>query len=331
MNAVISLSRLRALLKAQVKVRPHTRQGRFVGSYSYTKASPHDKPVLAAGSYDHLPDSAKQPHNTEHEVYAAAEAVDDHHRKWLHGVAKDLGATVRDKHIGRDDPQEPGRPHIVIGKLKGHARAREKVASDYHGNWNRLNDVVRSSVAVDHAHELPGVIAHLQRHGLRLASKPKDRFANPTDAWYRDIMMRVHHPNGHVGEMQVHLKGMLDAKDKAHKHYETLRNIEATTNSTRKITPDQVDQWNHARKESRKIYHKAWKAAGGTGGTGGDVGKTRHYQMGDGYLATRKPGELPVRHHPGGHQTVVHDAFKFDHDAQPITPEHFHKIKAELT
>ena len=46
----------------------------------------------------------------------------------------------------------------------------------------------------------------LRKRGITPAVKPKDRFAKPTPAGYRDMLWNVKFSNGHVGELQIQME-----------------------------------------------------------------------------------------------------------------------------
>ena len=218
-----------------------------------------------------LPDSPRQPAKTEQELFSQGEKAFGQLKTWLNrgnGVDKSLGLQVADISEGKmPDLDKPGGV-LIIAPLKGKKRATEKVESDYGGDWSRLTDVVRASIAVDTCSELGGVMETLRKSGMKLAKKPKDRFTKPTSAGYRDIMMNVELPNGHIGELQVHVKEILKAKDEAHKLYEKTRTIEgkASREGRTELTTEEQKIVGDANKESEELYTGAFeKACGGEG------------------------------------------------------------------
>ncbi|MDU7524685.1 MAG: hypothetical protein E7K72_25490, partial [Roseomonas mucosa] len=124
------------------------------------------------------------------------------------------------------------------------------------GDWSQLRDVVRASVAVDTLDDLHTTMDALRKGGLELAMKPKDRFAKPLPVGYRDVLMNVRFPNGVIGELQLHVKGMLQAKEEGHKPYETMRDIDAVPKAQR--TDEQKAAYQKAFDDSVAIYGKAW-------------------------------------------------------------------------
>jgi hypothetical protein len=245
---------------------------------------------------------------------------------------------------------------LLMAPLKSAKRSEEKVKADYDGDWSRLTDVVRASLAVDTFDELQQVLGKLRQSGLHLAKAPKDRFAKPLPVGYRDVLLNVTLPNGHVGELQVHVKPMLATKELvAHHFYEEMRSIEARLAGSTPgggeavekmgveqkralMTADERKVYNTAFAKSVKAYNQAWeKATHGREGpmqkamnsTGGGAAWTPKGQRGvqyfdkDGALMRRQSdGHWPEVYRPkSGEWEVYHNMLSFDENADPITPE----------
>lgn len=214
-----------------------------------------------------------QPVYTPEKLFAAADQAHEASVSWLNqgkGIDKVIGAKVfrKDKEGGPDpDYSQPG-PVIVIGSKKngsekGKKRCAEKVELAG-GDWTSLGDIVRASIAVDNMDQVADVLKTLRKSGMKLARKPKDRFANPPDAGYRDMLLSVVYPNGHVGEVQLHLKPMLEAKAKGHHIYESVRGfVEDCEKTGRDMTPEEANKLAEANKKQRAIYDPVWQAAMG--------------------------------------------------------------------
>ena len=176
---------------------------------------------------------------------------------------------------GPDDltPEDWAKPGgmLFIAKLKGEKRSVEKVETDYKGDWSKLCDVVRGTIAVDKVEDLKGVVDRLKTSGLKLARQAKNRFVEPTKVGYRDVLLNIEFPNGIVGELQLNVKPMLMAKNEGHDHYETERTLIAkhTPKGAEEHTPletwPEEDQkaYNDALDEQKRIYGAAWKEVTG--------------------------------------------------------------------
>ena len=160
---------------------------------------------------------------------------------------------------------------MFIAPLKGEKRAKEKVESDYGGDWSQLRDVVRGTISVPTMGHVKQTVAHLKAAGIELAQKPKDRFAKPTGEGYRDLMTFVKLPNGMLAELQIHVKGMTLAKEKGHKHYEVTRSLQGKYNEgepSDKWSDEDHTKFYDALKAQKEIYGQAWQKATGGGDSG---------------------------------------------------------------
>lgn len=152
---------------------------------------------------------------------------------------------------------------VILVPPKGEERATEKVNRDYSGDWSRLFDMLRASVAVDSLEDLYAAIEALEKAGAQYARKPKDRFKAPLPSGYRDFLANYNLPGGVVAEVQFHLKPILIAREQEKPVYEKQR-------AGKKI---------HGNKGSRKLFAEAVRKAIGkkkamswlASGSGGDL------------------------------------------------------------
>ncbi len=153
---------------------------------------------------------------------------------------------------------------VIQGPIKGLQRAVEKAVNKDTGNATSLRDPVRASIAVDTYEELSTAVVALQKSleakgGTIIESENK--FANPTSAGYRDLSLNVKMPNGVIGEVQLHLKPILDVKNGVgHKIYEEFRKL---AEKKTPLTEAEAAKVTSLMEESRRIYDAAWKKAGG--------------------------------------------------------------------
>lgn len=255
--------------------------------------------------------------------------------KWLdmgQGLDKKLGLEHFNLAEKKPDYSKPGKILITAPK-KGKERAREKVEADYGGDWSQLTDVVRASIAVDDFNEVGEVMKELRNSGMKLVKKPKNRFANPTTEGYRDVMMNVEFPNGHIGELQVHVKPMLEAKSKAHKLYEVSRGLSAKAKKEGRpdMTPEEWNEFKKVRHQQQRIYNGAWEKATGTKTMASFLRnviaeeKSVEYFDLDGNPAILKKKKYPVVL-VNGKEIVQYDLFKFIHNADPISKSEYDRM-----
>jgi hypothetical protein len=272
--------------------------GQFIPSAIMAKATPEERQALEGGAakptgpvhkllFDpamikHLPDTARQP-GQRHQGYSElasrgirAKHLLDNMLDHGHGLDKLLGCEVVNRILSEEEVHElvakPGCL-LMLAPIKGAERSAEKVRTSFGGDWRKLIDVARATIALDSMDDLQNLTkvlgAKFAAHGTRekashihLAKKPKDRFANPTDVGYRDMVLNLRMPSGAVVELQLHLKSMVRAKSAGHKHYETMRKIEADVkHHKRRMTKEEKAEYDQAFAASKKLYDEAWAAA----------------------------------------------------------------------
>jgi len=147
--------------------------------------------------------------------------------------------------------------------LKGRERATEKTMADYKGDASKLVDLVRASIVYKSFPELMGGLDICNRN-LTLV-REKNRFAQPTPAGYRDILLNVKLSNGHIAELQLHLTQILAVKSGAgHKIYEEVRKIEAIAQTAdRALTGEERAKIEQLNAEAKALYDQALASAGG--------------------------------------------------------------------
>lgn len=127
-----------------------------------------------------------------------------------------------------------------LGPIKKQERAEEKVNDDYDGDFNQLKDLVRATVLVDSADQIPEQMARVREAikgtGWSIAgvknrwSSEKGAEGNPANkgdvGGYRDVLMSLVSPNGAVMELQLNTAAMFDAKDsEGHDLYKEHRSL----------------------------------------------------------------------------------------------------------
>ena len=111
------------------------------------------------------------------------------------------------------------------GPNKTRARAIEKIEGDYGGDHTKLVDAVRASAIFKTFLQLTLAVQALLEEGCTLiVVRAKDRFNKPLDSGYRDMLMNVRlEGSEHVGELQLHLRTIIDIKEAAHRTYALMR------------------------------------------------------------------------------------------------------------
>ena len=263
-----------------------------------------------------VPAQAVQHENDPEKLFAEAKKAHEEQLDLLNrgkGVGSDIGAkTVRaDLGVNPTEAAKESGPIVVIGPMKTRESFDRKVR-DEGGTQGpaSVTDIVRSTIAVDSMSQVHDVVQKLEERGAKLAALPKDRFSNPTEAGYRDLMLKVQYPSGHVGEIQVQLKPMLAAKEGGHRLYETSRALQPKVQS-RSMTKDNWHTYDHAMREQRKLYDAAWTKASAHAEGGG---------------STNSAASAPREASPKEFKAAFDAAFK-DH---PLTSFVSHYSEAEL-
>ncbi|MBD1941127.1 DUF4157 domain-containing protein, partial [Coleofasciculus sp. FACHB-712] len=147
--------------------------------------------------------------------------------------------------------------------LKGRERAMEKTMADYKGDVSKLVDIARGSIVYKSFPDLMGGLDVCNRN-LTLV-REKNRFAQPTPAGYRDILLNVQLSNGHIAELQLHLTQILEVKSGAgHKIYEEVRKIEAAAQTAdRALSSEEKAKIDQLNAEAKALYDQALANAGG--------------------------------------------------------------------
>lgn len=282
-----------------------------------------------------LPPVATQPAKDIEELYKGAEEAQGMQLTLMNqgrGLDAAIGASVI--RADKGDPFDIDRPGpiVIIGPQKKRARVIEKAAAEGQ-DLDSILDIVRSTVAVDSARDIPVVMKALRDMGMKIARKPKNRFAKPTDVGYRDLMFNVRYPNGHVGEIQINLKDMIRAKEKGHKFYETVRSIEAkaSVEGKRTLTVEEQAEVDAANSAQLQLYNNAWKRAMSFSGKTAKfksalsvMKASKYYEWNDLPVSLERM-KFPVATNFKGQEVVVYDLKKFFREAVPISKAEYDK------
>lgn len=156
--------------------------------------------------------------------------------------------------------EHPDKNAIIIAGIKGRDRAAEKASVD---GWHMTRDLVRGSVIVPSLDDVAGAVKAVKDAGFKV-TRIKNRFHKDVGG-YRDILMSVRMPSGHVAELQIHTKAMIEAKEKygGHSHYEVARKHEEARERGEQLDADQQGELDHANKHMADLYSHTWRAMRG--------------------------------------------------------------------
>lgn len=182
---------------------------RKAGMHEFFAAESQGLPAKVAGKF-----------KSWQELQAAAPAAQNE----LEAILNKAGAALGGKSV-RFDTYDYSQPGVIygVGPVKTQESSARKVNAKYGGDWTQLGDLVRGSIGFDSVEEMQQGIEGLKAAGLKLATQADNKFAQPTSAGYRDMNLNILLSNGVVGELQLHLKPILDAKNEGHSYYEESR------------------------------------------------------------------------------------------------------------
>ena len=307
-----------------------------------TKKSPAPAPKKPLFSKEEMEMHPRVRQNTDDPDKLFKDAGEAHEQQldWLNrgkGLDKVLGAKVVRGDKGEKSPDALDNPGVVImiGPLKTRKRSEEKIKADKDMSWKDIGDLVRSSIAVDSADQIPHVMKKLRDSGLKLARRPKDRFEKPAPGNYRDILMNVTYPNGHVGELQLHLKPLLKAKnEEGHKIYDKIRPIteKAEREGTDTLTKEESRVIEEGMAEMRRIYDTAYEKALRPGKKAANMNSLKiptknvnFYEFDDSPVFWEK-NKFPKKVTKSGDAVVIYGIYDFLHAATSISKSEFEAL-----
>ena len=146
------------------------------------------------------------------------------------------------------------------GGLKGRKRAREKIEVELGGDASALRDIARSSIEyddVDQVYQALEFILHQRYEVVRV----KDRALEPLPSGFWDIHLNLCMPNGHVTELQLHLREIRQYSiRKGHDLYEQIRGMEArAVRENRQLTLEEQAAIDRLNCEQRRVYRVAFQ------------------------------------------------------------------------
>ncbi len=189
-------------------------------------------------------------------------------------LAQTVGS-VKGQMVSYDQITEGSGIRASMGPTKSAKRIVEKTVLENDGDLGQLKDIVRASVAVDTLDDVRPLLQAIKRNFDVI--RVKDRFANPMMG-YRDILLNFRSPNGTIGEIQIHVKPMLKAKETVgHRLYEQMRRL---TN-----VPGAMDRVASLQKQTMNLYNSAWMhALSVTAAIAGARGATQYLPTGGRFL-----------------------------------------------
>ena len=142
------------------------------------------------------------------------------------------------------------------------------------GDASALMDIARSSIEYTDVDQVYQALQFILRQGYEVV-RVKDRALDPLSSGFWDIHLNLRMPNGHIAEMQLHLKEIREYSiDEGHKYYERIRDIEACAfREKRSLTPKEQETIDRLNCEQRRFYEAAFQRGQKRGASGNGKAK----------------------------------------------------------
>ncbi len=146
------------------------------------------------------------------------------------------------------------------GGLKGRKRAREKIEVELGGDASALRDISRSSIEYDDVDQVYQALEFILHQGYEVV-RVKDRALEPLASGFWDIHLNLCMPNGHIAELQLHLKEIRQYSIlKGHDLYVQIRGMEAgAVRENRQLTLEEQATIDRLNCEQRRVYRAAFQ------------------------------------------------------------------------
>ena len=146
------------------------------------------------------------------------------------------------------------------GGLKGRKRAIEKIEVELDGDTSALMDISRSSIEYDNVDQVYQALEYIFLHGYEVV-RLKDRALEPLPSGFWDIHLNLRMPNGHIIELQLHLKETRRYSiERGHDRYEQIREMKArAVREKRPLTPEERATIDRLNCEQRRVYQAAFQ------------------------------------------------------------------------
>jgi hypothetical protein len=151
------------------------------------------------------------------------------------------------------------------GGLKGRKRAEEKIEVELGGDASLLMDISRSSIEYDDVDQVYRALRFILQQGYEVV-RVKDRALEPLPSGFWDIHLNLRMPNGHIAELQLHLRKIRQYSiEKGHKRYERIREMEARAfRENRPLTLEERATIDRLNCEQRQVYQAVFERGQGS-------------------------------------------------------------------
>lgn len=143
----------------------------------------------------------------------------------------------------------------IMPGVKSRDSAERKLHQKYLGDARRLTDLARCSIVCDSMEQVATVLEGLQAEFK--IEQLDDNFATPKDSGYRDASMKLRCPNGHLAEVQVHLRSIQNAKKAEIYYFESRDILNRAKAEDRFLTEDEAALRDDLDANARRLYQGA--------------------------------------------------------------------------
>jgi hypothetical protein len=141
------------------------------------------------------------------------------------------------------------------GGLKGRKRAKEKIEVELGGDPSLLMDISRSSIEYDTIDAVYQALQFILRQGYEVV-RLKDRALTPLPSGFWDVHLNLRMPNGHIVELQLHLKNIRRYSiGEGHRYYVRIREMKSRAyREHRPLTKEEQSIIDRLNREQRRYY-----------------------------------------------------------------------------
>jgi hypothetical protein len=142
-------------------------------------------------------------------------------------------------------------------KPKGRDRVDDKLL-EYENDASRLKDLAAAKVEFQRLDDVYDALGELERNPDVVIVGIKDRFLKPMRSGYRDILLNLRLPSGHVAELRLHLASIDEVSEWEHPLYQVRRDLETLAQAQgRSFTPMEQAVHDELSRRGQEAYWRA--------------------------------------------------------------------------
>lgn len=158
--------------------------------------------------------------------------------KYLRRIMADAALSKREFDEGLDViGSKIHRADVEHASLKGWDRAYEKTTTKYRNDPSLVLDIVRGSIIFENV----GSLVHARKHvipSVFRVERSKGNIGKDSETGYQDMKVNVRLSTGHIAELQLHLRSMVESKQ--HKGGHGLYRFIRAADENKAYAPDDI-------------------------------------------------------------------------------------------